>query len=73
MIGVPLIGIGTWLITRGFDYTFTTDYFYALLYILPGILAVLLSLVGIIATLGKWYRVHTWVSCYNYSLVLEEV
>ena len=40
MIGVTLIGIGTWLVTRGFDYTFITDYFYALLYILPGILAV---------------------------------
>ena len=71
MIGATLIGIGSWLVTRGFDYTLTTDYFYALLYIVPGILAVLLSLVGIIGTLGMWYRVHTWVSCYNYPLVLE--
>jgi hypothetical protein len=70
MIGATLIGIGTWLVTRGFDYTFISDYFYALLYILPGIFAVLLSLVGIFGTLGMWYRVHTWVSCYNYPLVL---
>ena len=60
MIGATLIGVGTDPMTDS-----------ALFYILPGILAVLLSLVGIIGTLGKWYRMHTWVSCYNYPLVLE--
>ncbi|CAI8056275.1 Receptor-interacting serine/threonine-protein kinase 4, partial [Geodia barretti] len=49
MIGATLIGVGTDPMTDS-----------ALLYILPGILAVLLSLVGIIGTLGKWYRMHTW-------------
>ena len=60
MIGLALYGVEAWLVVRGFDYTFLTDYLYALLFIFPGV-AIILSLIGIIGTLGMWYRVHLGV------------
>ena len=56
------MGVGSWLVSRGFDYTNVTDTIYAFLYIVPGIIAMLVSLIGIIGTLGMWYRLHTVVS-----------